>query len=44
MFADDTEGMGFNPHRKYVARRSDYVFVAAAVLAALGAVGWVLFG
>jgi hypothetical protein len=44
MAADDTEAMGFNPHRKYVARRSDYVFVAGAVLAVVGAVAWVLFG
>jgi hypothetical protein len=41
---DDTEGMGFNPHRKHVARRSDYLFVAAAVLAVVGLLAWTLFG
>jgi hypothetical protein len=41
---DDTDGMGFNPHRKHVARRSDYLFVAAAVLAVVGLLAWTLFG
>jgi hypothetical protein len=35
--------MGFNPHRKRVRRASDYVFVAAAVVAALALVMWALF-
>jgi hypothetical protein len=36
--------MGFNPHRKQVRRRSDYVFVAAAVLAVVAVVLWALLG
>jgi hypothetical protein len=36
--------MGFNPYRKYVAKRADYVFVGAAVLAALGLLAWALLG
>jgi hypothetical protein len=34
--------MGFNPHRKQVRRRSDYVFVGAAVLAVIAVVLWAL--
>jgi hypothetical protein len=40
---DDTDGMGFNPHRKRVARRADYVFVGAAILAVIAMVAWALF-
>jgi hypothetical protein len=40
--ADDTDGMGFNPHRKRVARSSDYLFVAAAVVAVVVLLGWAL--
>jgi hypothetical protein len=36
--------MGFNPHRKRVKRVSDYVFVAAAVVAALALVLWAFLG
>jgi len=36
--------MGFNPHRKRVRRVSDYVFVAAAILAAVGLVIWAFLG
>jgi hypothetical protein len=36
--------MGFNPHRKRVRRASDYVFVAAAVVAALALVAWAFLG
>jgi hypothetical protein len=36
--------MGFNPHRKRVRRASDYVFVAAAVLAAIALVAWAFLG
>lgn len=36
--------MGFNPHRKQVRRSSDYVFVAAAVVAALALLVWALLG
>jgi hypothetical protein len=37
-------GMGFNPYRKFVARKADYVFVAGAIAAALALVAWALFG
>jgi hypothetical protein len=38
----DTDGMGFNPHRKYIPRRSDYLFVTAAVVIAIALVAWAL--
>ncbi len=44
MHGDDTEGMGFNPQRKRVARTSDYLFVGAAVVACVGLLLWVLLG
>lgn len=40
----DTDGVGYNPHRKYRAKPSDYVLVVVAVLAALALVAWALFG
>jgi hypothetical protein len=36
--------MGFNPYRKRVVRRSDIVFLVAAVVIALACVLWVLVG
>jgi hypothetical protein len=36
--------VGFNPYRKFVARRADYVFVVAAVLAATLLLAWALLG
>ena len=36
--------MGFNPYRKFVAKRSDYVFVVAAVVAVIGLLAWVVLG
>jgi hypothetical protein len=36
--------MGFNPYRKFVAKRADYVFVVAAVLAVIGLLAWVMLG
>jgi len=36
--------MGFNPYRKFVARRADYVFVAAATAAIVGLLLWALLG
>lgn len=36
--------MGFNPYRKFVARRTDYLFVGAAILAAAGLVLWAFLG
>jgi len=44
MRGDDTDPMGFNPHRRRVARRTDIVFVASAVLACVGLVLWTLLG
>lgn len=43
-FGGDTDGMGFNPNRKRVARRTDIVFVAAAVIAVIALVAWTAFG
>ena len=40
---DDTDDMGFDPHRKHVPRRADYVFVAAAIVAVVALVAWALF-
>ncbi len=36
--------MGFNPQRKHVARKSDYLFVGAAALLCIGLVLWTLLG
>lgn len=36
--------MGFNPHRKYRAKPTDYVLVTAAVAVALGFVVWAFLG
>jgi len=44
MLADDTEGMGLNPHRKHVPRKSDYFFVVAAAVACLGLLVWAFLG
>ena len=41
---DHTDHVGFNPYRKYVAKRADYVFVAAAALVCLGLVAWAFLG
>ncbi|MFM7649394.1 MAG: hypothetical protein ACKO6O_00125 [Acidimicrobiaceae bacterium] len=44
MRGDDTGGMGFDPNRRRVPRRSDYLFVAAAVVATLGLLVWTIVG
>jgi energy-coupling factor transporter transmembrane protein EcfT len=36
--------MGFNPYRKFRARRADYVFVAAAAIATVALVVWAFSG
>jgi hypothetical protein len=36
--------MGLNPHRKHVKRKSDIVFVAAAILASAALVVWAFLG
>jgi hypothetical protein len=43
-FTDDTEGMGFNPHRKRVKRASDVVIVASAMVAIALLVAWAFLG
>jgi hypothetical protein len=42
--AGDTDVMGFDPNRKRVARRTDIVFVAAAVIAVIALLAWTAFG
>jgi hypothetical protein len=36
--------MGFDPYRKFRARPADYVFVAAAIAAAIALVAWAFLG
>jgi len=36
--------MGFNPYRKFTARRTDYVLVAAAIVIAAALVAWAFAG
>ena len=36
--------MGFNPYRKFVAKRADYVFIVAAALAVIGLLAWAFLG
>jgi hypothetical protein len=36
--------VGLNPYRKFRARPSDYVLVAAAIAAATALVAWAVFG
>jgi hypothetical protein len=36
--------MGFNPYRKFRARRADYAFVVAAALAVIALVAWAFTG
>ena len=40
----NTEQIGFNPPRKRVARRSDILFVGAAIAACVVLVLWTMFG
>lgn len=42
--AHDTGGVGFNPYRKFVPKRADYVFVIAAIVAVIALVAWTAFG
>ncbi|MEZ5273916.1 MAG: hypothetical protein R2694_16725 [Ilumatobacteraceae bacterium] len=44
MPADDTEGMGLNPHRPQRRRPSDLLFVGAAAAACLALLVWALLG
>lgn len=36
--------MGFNPYRKFVPKRVDYVFVAAAMIAIIALLVWTVVG
>ena len=36
--------VGYNPHRRFRARRSDYVMVALCLLVALSLVVWAIAG
>jgi hypothetical protein len=36
--------VGFNPYRKFVAKPTDYLMVAAAVLAVVALLLWALLG
>jgi hypothetical protein len=36
--------MGLNPYRKFVPRKTDYLFVGAAIVAVVALMAWVLFG
>jgi len=44
MTGDDTEQMGYNPHRKLVPKRGDLVLVVAALAIAVVLLLWALFG
>jgi energy-coupling factor transporter transmembrane protein EcfT len=36
--------VGFDPYRKHRASRADYLFIAAALVAAIVLVAWALLG
>ena len=36
--------VGFNPYRRAKRRTSDYVFVVAGLVVAVGLLAWALFG
>jgi hypothetical protein len=44
MVSDDTEAMGYNPHRKYVPKRGDLAIVVAAIAVAIALVLWAFVG
>jgi len=44
MPGDDTDGMGYNPHRKHVPKRGDLAIVIAAILVAVVLVLWAFLG
>jgi hypothetical protein len=44
MPGDDTEAMGYNPHRKFVPKRGDLLFVTAAIVIALALLVWAFLG
>ena len=42
--SDDTEAMGYNPHRKYIPKRGDLAIVFAAIAVAIALVLWAVVG
>jgi len=44
MSGDDTEEMGYNPHRKFVPKRGDMALVVVAVAIAVALVLWAFVG
>lgn len=44
MTSDDTDAMGYNPHRKYVPKRGDLAIVIAAIAVAVVLVLWAFAG
>src|SRR4051794_22062978 len=44
MNGDDTESMGYNPHRKMVRKRGDLLFVVAAIVVAVVLLVWAFLG
>jgi hypothetical protein len=44
MAADDTDAVGFNPYRRFRARPTDYLLVAAAIVVVLALVIWAFAG
>ena len=41
---DDTDDMGYNPHRKFVPKRGDLAIVFAAIAVAVALVLWAFVG
>jgi hypothetical protein len=44
MSGDDTDDMGYNPHRKHVPKPADLVIVVIAILVAVALVVWAFAG
>ena len=44
MSGDDTDAMGYNPHRKFVPKRGDLAMVILAIAIALALVVWAISG
>ena len=44
MPGDDTDDMGYNPHRKHVPKKGDLAIVVAAILVAVVLVLWAFLG
>ena len=44
MRADDTDGMGYNPNRKFVAKRGDVMFVVVGIAIAVALLVWAFLG